>query len=74
MKLYTQDRRELMTVNEIQPQRGGLMIRAKVFGAMPLNAILTPQAARAGLKLLGWRGVLYLLTLPLRRSRTGDEP
>ena len=68
MKLYTQDRRELMTVNEIKPQNGGLMIRAKVFGAMPLNAVLTPEAARAGLRLLGWRGTLFLLTLPLRRG------
>ena len=68
MKLYTQDRRELMTVSEIRPENGRLVIRAKVFGAMPVNALLTPQAVREGLKLLGWRGVLFALTLPFRRD------
>jgi hypothetical protein len=58
-----------MLVSRIDREPDGLVIRAKVFGTMPVTATLTPDAVRAGLRLLGWSGVLYLLTMPLRRSR-----
>jgi len=68
MKLYGTDRRELMTVSRIERAGTHLVIRAKVFGAMPLTAVLTPADVRAGLKLLGLRGVLFMLAMPFRRS------
>jgi hypothetical protein len=68
MKLYGPDRRELMTVSRIEREGGQLVIRAKVFGTMPMTASLTPADVRAGLKLLGWRGVLFVLTMPFRSS------
>ena len=46
-----------------------LVIKGKVFGAMPLNARLTPDAARAALKLLTPGLFLFLLTLPFRREQ-----
>jgi hypothetical protein len=68
MKLYGPDRRELMTVSEIVRDGGQLVIKGKVFGTMPMTATLTPEEAREGLRLLGLRGVLFLLTMPFRRS------
>jgi hypothetical protein len=68
MKLYGPDRRELMTVSRIERDGSRLVIRAKVFGTMPMTASLTPADVREGLKLLGLRGVLFLLTMPFRGS------
>ncbi|HTV78355.1 MAG TPA: hypothetical protein VMF03_08860 [Steroidobacteraceae bacterium] len=69
MKLYGPDRRELMTVSRIDREDGRLIIRAKVFGTMPMTASLTPTDVREGLKLLGWRGVLFVLSMPFRSSK-----
>jgi hypothetical protein len=69
VKLYGSDRRELMSISRIERDGQQLMIRGKVFGTMPVTAALTPQAARDGLRLLGWSGILFLLTLPFRRSK-----
>ena len=68
MKLYGPDRRELMTVNRIERDGDRLVIKAKVFGTMPMTASLTPADVREGLKLLGMRGILFLMTMPFRRS------
>ena len=68
MKLYGSDNRELLTVSRIEREGNRLLIRGKVFGAMPMTATLTPAEARAGLKLLGWSGIFFLMTMPFRRS------
>jgi len=68
MKLYGADKRELMTVSRVERNGNQLVIKAKVFGTMPLTAILTPAEVRAGLKLLGLRGIVFLLTMPFRRT------
>jgi hypothetical protein len=69
MKLYGKDRRELMTVSRIERDGNDLLIKAKVFGTMPMTASLTPADVREGLKLLGWRGMLFVLTMPFRGSK-----
>jgi hypothetical protein len=68
MKLYGADRRELLTVSRIERDGNQLLIKAKVFGTMPMTVNLTPAAVREALKLLRWSGVLFLLTMPFRRS------
>ena len=68
MKLHSTDGGELLTVNALERDGNSLLIRGKVFGTMPLNARLNSEAARAALKLLTPRLVLFLLTLPFRRS------
>ncbi|HMD28136.1 MAG TPA: hypothetical protein VKH13_06155 [Steroidobacteraceae bacterium] len=68
MKLHSTDGGELLTVNALERDGNCLLIRGKVFGTMPLNARLNSEAARAALKLLTPRLVLFLLTLPFRRS------
>ena len=68
MKLYGTDKRELIVVSRIERAGNQLVIRAKIFDTMPITATLTPADVRAGLKLLGLRGILFMLTMPFRRS------
>jgi hypothetical protein len=60
MKLHSSDGSELMTVSALERDGDSLLIKGKVFGAMPMNARLNPEAARAALK---------LLTLPFRKVK-----
>jgi hypothetical protein len=73
MKLYGTDQRELMTVSRIECDGNRIVIKGKVFGTMPMTATLTPANVREGLRLLRWRGILFLLTMPFRRSAPRPE-
>jgi hypothetical protein len=66
VKLYGPDRRELLTISRIERAGNELLIKGKVFGTMPLSASLTPAQAREGLKLLGLRGIFFVLSMLLR--------
>jgi hypothetical protein len=68
VKLHSTDGSELLTVTSLARDGNSLLIKGKVFGAMPMNALLKPAAARAALKLLTPRLILFLLTLPFRRG------
>jgi len=68
VKLHSTDGSELLTVNSLERDGNSLLIKGKVFGAVPMNALLKPAAARAALKLLTPRLILFLLTLPFRRG------
>ena len=67
MKVLDANDRELMAVRKIERDGNDLVIRGKIFGAMPMVAKLTPAEARAGLRLLDWRTVLFLVTLLFRK-------
>lgn len=64
--LDAQDK-ELMAIRKLERDGNTLVIRGKIFGAMPMVARLTPKEARAALRLLDLRTVLFLLTLLFRR-------
>ena len=68
MKLQSTDGNELMAVSSLERDGNSLIIKGKVFGTMPMTARLRPEAARAALKLLTPRLLLFLLTLPFRRG------
>lgn len=68
MKLHSTDGGELLTVSALERDGNCLLIKGKVFGAMPMNARLKPEAARAALKLLTPRLFFFLLSLPFRRG------
>ena len=68
MKLVGPDKGELMTVSALERDGDDLVIKGKVFGTMPMTARLTPEQARAALKLLNLRTMLFILTLPFRRG------
>ena len=67
MKIYGQDNSELMQVSLLEQDGNTLVIKGKVFGAMPMTAKLTPQEARNALKLLNFKLAFFLLTFVFRR-------
>jgi hypothetical protein len=68
MKIYGADNREMMNITALERDGGDLLIRGKIFGAMPLTAKLRPEEARAAFRLLNFRTALFLLTLVFRRK------
>lgn len=69
MKIYDATNKEMMSVSAIERDGDALVIKGKIFGAMPMAAKLTPEQARAGLKLLTPGTILFLLTLLFRKTR-----
>ncbi len=52
MRLFTPDSTELIDVSAVHAHPEGLMIEAKIMGAMPVKAILRPTELRRGFRLL----------------------
>ncbi|MBU6472575.1 MAG: hypothetical protein KGL26_11055 [Pseudomonadota bacterium] len=67
MKFQTPDKQELMKVSALEHDGDMLVIKGKIFGAMPVTAKLSPAEARAGLKLLTPKMILFLLTFLFRK-------
>jgi hypothetical protein len=68
MKIYDATNGELMQVRSIEREDNVLVIRGKIFGAMPMVAKVTPKEARAALKLLDFKTILFILSLLFRRG------
>lgn len=69
MKIFGADNKEMIAISAIEREGRDLVLRGKIFGAMPMTARIRPEEARQALKLLNWRTAWFLLTLPLRRAR-----
>lgn len=67
MKILSQDGSELMDVEALEADGGHLVIKGKVFAAMPMAAKLSPSEARRGLKLLNLKLFFFLLTFLFRK-------
>jgi hypothetical protein len=68
MKIYDATDGELMQVRSIEREDNILVIRGKIFGAMPMVAKVTPAEARAALKLLNFKTILFIISMLFRRS------
>jgi hypothetical protein len=68
MKILDANDTELMSVRSIEREGNNVIIRGKIFGAMPMVAKVSPKEARAALKLLDFKTVLFLLTLLFRKG------
>jgi len=68
MVIYDGQDNEMMTIRRLEQDGNDLLITGKIFGAMPMKARLKPEEARAAIKLLDFKTILYLLTLLLRPS------
>ena len=66
LTLYSADNSKLMEVEALERSGNELLIKGKVFGAMPMTARLTPAEARKGLRLINFKLGLFLLTFLLR--------
>ena len=69
MKIFGADNKELIAISAIERDGAELVLRGKIFGTLPMSARVTPEEARRGLKLLGWRTAIFVLSLPWRRTR-----
>jgi hypothetical protein len=68
MKIYDGSKKELMNVRKLEQDGNDLVIKGKIFGAMPMSARLTPKEARQIFKLLSPSLVWFLLTFLFRKS------
>lgn len=68
MKILDQSNRELMTISAIQRDGDFLVVKGKIFGTMPMTAKLSPADARAALRLMDFRTILFVLSLLFRRG------
>jgi hypothetical protein len=66
LTLLSPDNTKLMEIETLERSGNELLIKGKVFGAMPMTARLTPAEARKGLKLVNVKLALFLLTFLLR--------
>lgn len=66
MELFTKDKDSLMTVEKLSADGNNLLIEGQIMGTLPVRAVLTPEQARAALRLLNVKTVLFLLTLLFR--------
>ena len=64
--LYSPDNSKLMEIEALERSGNDLLIKGKVFGAMPMTARLSPAEARKGLKLVSFKLAMFLLTFLLR--------
>jgi hypothetical protein len=68
MKVLGPDGKEIMTVSAIERDGSMLVVKGKIFGAMPMTAKLKPAEVRSALKLMNWKTLLFAMTLPFRRG------
>ena len=69
MKVFTNDKSELMNVSALDRDGNVLLIKGKIYGTMPMTARLKPEEARRAFRLLNWRLVLFLATFLFRKSQ-----
>jgi len=60
---------ELMNVRRVEREGNHLVIRGKIFGAMPMVAKLSPEEARKAFKVMDLRTALFIVSMLFRRSR-----
>lgn len=69
MKVFGADDKELMAISSIARQGDELVVKGRIFGAMPLTAKLRPEEVRSALKLLDIRTILFILTMAFRSGK-----
>jgi hypothetical protein len=66
LTLFSTDNTTLMQIEALERSGNDLLIKGKVFGAMPMTARLSPSEARKGLRLVNFKLAVFLLTFLLR--------
>jgi hypothetical protein len=68
MKVYTPAREELMEISSIRREGANLIVSGRIMGSMPMKAVIRPDEARRGLKLLDFKTFFVLLSFLFRRG------
>ena len=66
--IYGAQNEVLMNVTAIESEGDELVVKGRIFGAMPLTAKIPPEQMRAAFRLLSFKRILFLLSLVFRRS------
>lgn len=66
-KIMDANDKELMAIRKIERDGDALVVRGKIFGAMPMVAKLAPSEARAALKLLDVKTILFIVSMLFRK-------
>lgn len=69
-KIFDANKGELMAIAALEREGADLVIRGKIYGAMPMTARLRPEEVRHLLKLLTPKILFFLVTMPFRKSST----
>lgn len=67
MKLMTNDNNELMEVTGLKSEGSALIVAGTIMGAMPVEAVLTPEELRKIFKLLSFRVVLSIIGMLFKK-------
>jgi hypothetical protein len=68
MTVYGAQNEVLMNVTAIESEGNELVVKGRIFGAMPLTAKIPPEEVRAAFRILSFRRLFFLLSLLFRRS------
>ena len=69
-KIFDANKGELMAISELERDGNELVIRGKIYGAMPMSARLRPEEVRNLLSLLTPQIIWFMLTMPFRKAST----
>lgn len=67
MKLLTNDSSELMEVSGFKKENGNLIVVGTIMGAMPVEAVLTPDELRKVFKILTLGIVFFVIGMLFRK-------
>lgn len=67
MKLNNLDGSTLMQVASLARDENNIVIKGEILGSMPITCMLTPKEARALVKMLTPRMMLFMLTFLFRK-------
>ena len=68
MIVYGPNNEEMIEVEGLTRKENNLVIKGKIFGTMPMSAVVKPEEARRFFKLLDFKTTIFILTLLFRRS------
>lgn len=67
-KIFDASKSELMAISELERDGNELVIRGKIYGAMPMSARLRPEEVRNLLALLTPKIIWFVITMPFRKA------
>jgi len=55
-----------MVISKVERDGRNLLIHGKIMGSLPMKAVIRPDEARKGIRLIGLKTLLFLLTFLFR--------
>jgi len=73
MRLFTSDNAELMDVQALRIENGNLVVVGTIMGALPTEAVLTPEELRKSFRLLNLHVITTLIAMLFRKSKVSND-